>query len=170
KSAALMLAAYGLPKLPRAGQWTAVRINGSTSEASPVDPRHGMPVIKRTGQPKYIFRDPGDVNLSKPDHFGFLMSTATSRVLFPEPSVSDVPLEKGKLLTEPPFVADPYSLVQATSQFPRPTYALRCVESPLFNISDEDEWRLTNPDFTFSLQAPGLAKGGEWEITRGFSP
>lgn len=169
-SAALMLAAYGLPKLPRAGQWTAVRINGSTSEASPVDPRHGMPVIKRTGQPKYIFRDPGDVNLSKPDHFGFLMSTATSRVLFPEPSVSDDPLEKGKLLTEPPFVADPYSLVQATSQFPRPTYALRCVESPLFNISDKDEWRLTNPDFNFILQAPDLAKGGEWNMKRGFVP
>ena len=170
KSAALMLAAYGLPKLPRAGQWTAVRINGSTSEASPVDPRHGMPVIKRTGQPKYIFRDPGDVNLSKPDHFGFLMSTATSRVLFPEPSVSDDPLEKGKLLTEPPFVADPYSLVQATSQFPRPTYALRCVESPLFNISDKDEWRLTNPDFNFILQAADLAKGGEWDMKRGFVP
>jgi hypothetical protein len=167
---ALMLAAYGLPKLPRAGQWSAVRINSSTSEASPVDPRHGMPVVKRTGQPKYIFRDPGDVNLSKPDDFGFLMSTATSRVLFPEPSVSDDPLEKGKLLTEPPFVADPYSLVQATSQFPRPTYALRCVESPLFNISDKDEWRLTNPDFNFILQAADLAKGGEWDMKRGFVP
>ena len=61
---ALMVAAYGSPKLPRAGQWTAVRINGSTFEASPVDPRHGMPVIRRTGQP-YTFREPGDANRSK---------------------------------------------------------------------------------------------------------
>jgi hypothetical protein len=167
---ALMLAAYGLPKLPRAGQWTIVRINGSTSEASPVDSRHGMPVIRRTGQSTYNFRDPGDVNLSKPDEYGFLMSTETSRVLFPKPLVSVDPIDKGKLRTEPPFVADPYSLVQATSQFPRPTYALRCVESPLFNISDKDEWRLTNPNFTFSTPAQGLAKGGEWEITRGFKP
>ncbi len=84
--------------------------------------------------------------------------------------MADSPIEKGKLRAEPPYVADPYSLVQTTSQFPRPTYALRCVESPLFNISDDDQWRLTNPNFTFSLQAPGLAKGGEWEITRGFKP
>jgi hypothetical protein len=169
KSTALMLAAYGLPKLPRAGQWSVVRINNSTSEASPVDPRHGVPVIRRTGQPTYNFRDPGDVNHSKHDDFGFLMSTETSRVLFPNPLVD--PLKPGTLRTAAPFVADPYSLVQATSQFPRPTYALHCVESPLFNISNDDQWRLTNPNFAFSPPpAPGLAKGGEWEITRGFKP
>lgn len=165
---ALMLAAYGLPKLPRAGQWSVVRINNSTSEASPVDPRHGVPVIRRTGQPTYVFRDPGDVNHSKHDDFGFLMSTDTSRVLFPNPLVD--PLKPGTLQTAAPFVADPYSLVQATSQFPRPTYALRCVESPLFNISNDDQWRLTNPNFTFSPPALGLAKGGEWDIARGFDP
>ena len=165
---ALMLAAYGLPKLPRAGQWSAVRINGSTSEASPVDPRHGIPIVRRTGQPAYIFRDPGDVRLSQPDDFGFLMSTATSRVLFPKPSVN--PLEAGTLRTAAPHVADPYSLVQSSSQFPRPTYALRCTELPLFNISGDDQWRLTNPNFNFIQPAPELAKGGEWALTRGFDP
>lgn len=162
----LILAAYGLPKLPRAGQWSAVRINGSTSEASPVDPRHGVPIIRRTGKPTYIFLDPGDANRSKPDEFGFLMSTATSRVLFPKPSLN--PGEVGTLRTGSPSVADPYSLVQSTSQFPRPTYALRCAELPLFNISDQDQWRLTNPSFTFTKPASDLAKGGEWAITRGF--
>jgi hypothetical protein len=165
---ALMLAAYGLPKLPRAGQWSAVRLNSSTAEASPVDPRHGVPIIRRTGQPAYIFRDPGDAKRSKPDEFGFLMSTATSRVLFPKPTVN--PLEAGTLRTAAPAVADPYSLVQATSQFPRPTYALRCTEAPLFNISSDDEWRLTNPNFNFIQPAPDLAKGGEWALTRGFDP
>jgi len=165
---ALMLAAYGLPKLPRAGQWSAVRINSSTSEASPVDPRHGMPVIRRTGQPTYIFRDPGDVNRSQPDEFGFLMSTATSRVLFPKPSVD--PNQPGVLATDKANVADPYSLVQSTSAFPRSTYALRCKELPRFNISTDNQWRLANPNFTFDKPAPDLAKGGEWAITRAFDP
>ena len=40
-----VVAAYGSPKLPRAGQWSAVSINSATGEAAPVDPRHGMPVI-----------------------------------------------------------------------------------------------------------------------------
>jgi len=165
---ALMLAAYGLPKLPRAGQWSAVRINSSTSEASPVDPRHGMPIIRRTGQPTYIFRDPGDAKRSSPDEFGLLMSTATSRVLFPKPSVN--PSQPGLLATDKPNVADPYSLVQSTSAFPRPTYALRCKETARFNISADDQWRLANPEFTFDVPAADLAKGGEWAITRGFDP
>jgi len=168
KPIALMLAAYGLPKLPRAGQWSAVRINGSTSEASPVDPRHGIPLIRRTGQKKYIFVDPGDVNRSKRDEFGFLMSTATSRVLFPKPSVD--PDEAGTLRTAAPNVADPYSLVQSTSQFPRPNYALRCDGLPVFSISSADQWKLTNPNFKFIKPAQELAKGGEWDMSRGFDP
>jgi hypothetical protein len=168
KPTALMLAAYGLPKLPRAGQWSAVRINGSTSEASPVDPRHGIPLIRRTGQKKYLFVDPGDVNRSSRDEFGFLMSTATSRVLFPKPSID--PDEAGTLRTAAPNVADPYSLVQATSQFPRPNYALRCTELPVFSVSTGGEWKLTNPNFKFIKPAQELAKGGEWDMSRGFDP
>jgi hypothetical protein len=165
---ALMLAAYGLPKLPRAGQWSAARINSSTSEASPVDPRHGVPIIRRTGQPTYIFREPGDAKRSNPDEFGFLMSTPTSRILFPKPAID--PNQRGVLITDKPHVADPYSLVQSTSVFPRPTYALRCKETPRFNISADNQWRLTNSNFTFDTPAPELAKGGEWAITRGFDP
>ena len=167
KNPALMLAAYGLPKLPRAGQWSAARINGSTSEASPVDPRHGVPIIRRTGQKKYIFQEPGDVKRSNPDGFGFLMSTPTSRVLFPKP-VIDLDQPAGVLITDKPHVADPYSLVQSTSVFPRPTYALRCQQTPQFNISNDNQWRLTNSNFTFVDPSSDLAKGGEWDITRGF--
>jgi len=165
---ALMLAAFGLPKLPRAGQWSAVRINSSTSEASPVDPRHGVPLIRRTGQPAYIFQDPGDAKRSKPDEFGLLMSTPTSRVLFPKPSID--PNQPGVLATDKANVADPYSLVQSTSAFPRPNYALRCKETPRFHISADNEWRLASPNFTFDKPAPDLAKGGEWAITRAFDP
>jgi hypothetical protein len=163
---ALMLAAYGLPKLPRAGQWSAVRINKTTSEASPVDPRHGMPVIKRTSEQSYTFREPGDVNLSKHDEFGLLMSTATSRVLFPQPSID--PDQLGSLSTANPIVADPYSLAQSTSQFPRPTYALRCVQPAILRISADNQWRIDNPTFFFNQPAPDLAKGGDWAVKRGF--
>jgi hypothetical protein len=162
---ALMLAAYGSPKLPRAGQWSSVRINGNTLEASPVDPRHGIPVIRRPGQP-YTFRDPGDVKRSMPDEFGLLMSTPTSRVLFPKPSVD--PNQPGRLTTDKANVADPYSLAQSTSSFPRPTYALRCKQIPQFNISADNQWRLNNPNFTFDEPAQDLAKGGEWAMTRAF--
>jgi len=168
KNPALMLAAYGLPKLPRAGQWSAARINGSTSEASPVDPRHGVPIIRRTGQKKYVFLEPGDVKRSQPDQFGFLMSTSTSRLLFPKPEID--PDQPGVLTTDKPQVADPYSLVQSTSVFPRPAYALRCQQTPQFNISDDNQWRLTNSSFKFDTPNSDLAKGGEWEITRGFNP
>jgi len=163
---ALILAAYGLPKLPRAGQWTAARINGSTSEASPVDPRHGVPIIRRAGEQTYMFREPGQAKRSKPDEFGFLMSTPTSRVLFPKPLID--PGREGVLITDKPHVADPYSLVQSTSVFPRPTYALRCNQIPQFNISNDNQWRLTNSNFTFADPTADLAKGGEWDITRGF--
>lgn len=162
---ALVLGAYGSPKLPRAGQWSTVRINGSTLEAAPVDPRHGLPVIRRPGQP-YTFREPGDVKRSTPDEFGLLMSTETSRVLFPKPSVD--PNRPGELATDKASVADPYSLVQSTSVFPRPTYALRCAETPVFNISADSQWRLTNPNFSFAPPTPDLAKGGEWDIKRGY--
>lgn len=163
----LVVGAYGSPKLPRAGQWSTVRINGTTLEASPVDSRHGMPVIRRPGQP-YTFREPGDVQRSNADEFGFLMSTPTSRVLFPKPSVD--PNKPEELVTDKAHVADPYSLVQSTSVFPRPTYALRCNETPLFNISAENEWRLSNSNFTFTTPATDLVKGGEFTITRGFAP
>jgi hypothetical protein len=40
------IAVYGAPTMPRAGQWSAVRIDRATSHVSTVDSRHGMPVIQ----------------------------------------------------------------------------------------------------------------------------
>ena len=42
-AAGFAVAVYGGPTLPRAGQWSAVRIDGSTSDVSTVDARRGMP-------------------------------------------------------------------------------------------------------------------------------
>ena len=162
------LAAYGSPTLPRAGQWSAVRIDGATSDVSPVDPRHGMPVIHRPGQP-CTFRDPADARLvrNRPAaEYGLLMSTHASRVLFPKPSID--PAQPGRLRSAPPLMADPTCLLQGSGAFPRAALALQAKEQGLFDISPVNTWRLTQPDFTFVPPLPGVASGGGWDMQRHF--
>lgn len=159
-----VLAAYGSPKLPRAGQWSAVRVKATTLEAAPVDPRHGMPVI-RTGT-AYRFLDPADAQRFNPDGYGFLMSTPASRVLFPSPSID--PNAGGRLTTAKPLVADPCALVQSSGAFPRSNFALRCQQAAEFSISPDNAWRLLNGNFVFDAPVPDLAKGGDWLIQRAF--
>jgi hypothetical protein len=160
-----VVAAYGSPKLPRAGQWSAVSVSNA-GEASAVDPRRGIPVIRLTGKP-YTFRDPADANRGHPaTEYGLLMTTPTSRVLFPVPSVN--PLEPGVLRTAAPAVADPMALAQATGVFPRGVYALRAAQAAAFDISGLNDWRMSNPGFDLTAPLPDLAKGGEWAIQRLF--
>ena len=128
------MAVYGAPAMPRAGQWTTVRIDGKTSDVSPVDPRHGLPVVRRPGQP-YTFREPSDgrKTLGAKAEFGFLFATPSSRVLFPKPSID--PDRPNELTGAPPLMADPVSLLQASSAFPRAAFALRGRGLPRFAIS-----------------------------------
>ncbi len=107
----------GRPKLPRAGQWTAVKIDPATSEVVPLDPRRGVPVVRRGTQP-YVFREPSDARRTTANvRYGLLMSTQASRVLFPQPRIDPAPSRK--IAFDPPSLADPYSLVQSTAIFPR---------------------------------------------------
>ena len=160
-----VVAAYGSPRLPRAGQWSAVSVSNN-GEASPVDPRQGIPVIRLNAN-AYTFRDPSQANATRPaTEYGFLMSTATSRLLFPKPSID--PGKPGMLLTAAPSVADPTAMSQSTGVFPRGVYALGCVEPASFSISKDNAWRLVNQKFTLNPPQPDLAKGGEWTIERGF--
>lgn len=162
------VAAYGSPTLPRAGQWSAVRIDGATSDISPVDPHHGIPVIQRPGQ-AYTFRDPADARRNHPSaDYGLLMSTPTSRVLFPRPRVD--PGQAGRLTSAPPMMADPTCLLQGSSSFPRAAFVLGAKESPQFDISDANQWRLSNPDFSFEPPLPGVASGAGWDLQRSFVP
>ena len=100
--------------------------------------------------------------------YGFLMSTSSSRVLFPTPTVDVGPLHI--LRTAAPAVADPLALAQSTGAFPRGLYALRCKQAAQFDISDSNDWRLTNPVFEVIPPATDFAKGAEWAIQRGGSP
>ncbi len=160
------VAIHGTPKLPRAGQWSAVRIDGRTSDVSAVDARRGLPVVRRPGQP-CTFRDAADARRNSPSaEYGLLLTTPASRVLFPKPTVN--PDEPGRLRSAPPLMADPVSLLQASGAFPRAAFALRGMEAPLFDVSSANEWLLDNPDFSFDPPSPDLASGADWAMTREF--
>lgn len=165
-----VVAAYGAPTLPRAGQWSAVRIDGATSDVSALDPRHGLPLIQRTGQ-AYRFRDPVDARLTARQplaEYGLLMSTPSARVLFAKPTVG--PARAGPLSSAPPLLADPSCLLQASGAFPRAAFALAAKELPSFSISEASAWTLSNPDFTFTPPLPAVASGAAWDLQRRFLP
>jgi hypothetical protein len=169
KQIGFAVAVVGSPKLPRAGQWNVMRIDPATREVSPVDPRRGVPVV-RVGLGVYRFREPSDARLTNPRiQHGLLLSTESSRVLFPQPFVSLAP-PGGKLEFDlPPVMADPYSLVQSTGHFPRPGFGLGLKEKALFHIADDNHWRIDAPEFNIdTIPAPGLMQGGDWGITRGY--
>ena len=157
------VAALGLPKLPRAGQWSAVRIDPATSEATPIDARRGVP-IARLGAGDYVFREAADVRRTPKTVYGFLMATDTSRALFPHPRI--VAAQPGTLASDKPLLADPYSLCQASGAFPRPAFALRAQQAPVFTVADDDHWKIENPEFTFDKPLGDLLKGGEWAMSR----
>ena len=163
------VAVVGSPKLPRAGQWNVMRIDPSTRDVTPVDPRRGVPII-RTGAQPYRFREPADARRTKPrvEH-GLLMATESSRVLFAQPAID--PAQAGRIQFDlPAIMADPYSLVQSTGQFPHPSLALQLKEKALFHVALDNAWRMDNPNFNIDTAPAGrLMKGGEWGIDRAYS-
>ena len=159
--------AYGMPDLPRAGQWSAIRIDGRTSDVAAVDAGRGVPVSRAPGAP-YVFRDPAEVRLgSAKAEYGLLVTTPSSRVLFPKPTVD--PGRVGTLASDPPRLADPLALVQASGSFPRAAFVMAGKEPAAFEISATNAWRLANPKFTFGAPAPDIASGGAWTLARKFS-
>jgi pimeloyl-ACP methyl ester carboxylesterase len=161
------IAVVGTPALPHAGQWNVMRIDASTREVSPVDSRRGVPIVRVGGQP-FRFREPSDARRTPHIEHGLLMATESSRVLFPQPSID--PGAAGQMRFDiPPVMADPYSLVQSTAQFPRPAFGLVFKETALFHIGADNLWRIDNPNFTVPNQPQGdLLKGGDWGINRSY--
>src|SRR6185503_4968406 len=137
----------------------------STLDTTPVDARCGTP-ISRLGSGDYRFREAADVRRTPKTMYGFLMATETSRALFPQPRIEAA--QPGKLFSDRPVLADPYSLCQASGVFPRPSFALRAHQSPVFDVTVDDHWKIENPDFTFDKPLPDLLKGGEWAMSRAY--
>ena len=159
------VAVVGTPALPHAGQWNVVRIDPSTREISPVDPRRGVPIV-RVGPDAFRFREPSDARRTPHLEHGFLMATDSSRILFPQPSVN--PAAAGQIQFDlPPVMADPYSLVQSTAQFPRPQFALNLDKAALFTVTADNRWQIADPNFHIATPPLGdLLKGGNWGISR----
>ncbi|MEO5735428.1 MAG: hypothetical protein ABIN96_12830, partial [Rubrivivax sp.] len=168
-NAGFVVAAYGSPVLPRAGRWSVVRIDGATADISPVDVRAGMPVVQGSGA-RYRFVDPTQVHQTRPTaEHGLLITTDSSRVLFPRPTVGTAVGQRGLLRCAPPLMADPVALVHASGQFPRSAFVLQGKAEPLFEISDANDWRLRSPDFPFDVPAKDLATGAGWSVQRLFA-
>jgi hypothetical protein len=161
------VAVVGTPVLPRAGQWNTVRIDPSTHEVTPVDPRRGVPIV-RVGAGPFRFREPADARRTPQIQHGFLMATESSRVLFPQPFINAG--AAGQMHFEvPPIMADPYSLVQSTAQFPRPQFALSLDKAALFTVTADNLWQIAEAHFT--IATPPLSdvlKGGDWGISRNY--
>ncbi len=161
------VALVGSPALPRAGQWTAVRFDPTSFEAAPIDARRGVPIVQNGSNP-YVFREPADARRTAPrTPYGLLMTTQSSRALFPQPEIKLS--QPGRIDCQPPLLADPYSLVQGTSAFPRATYALRLNEAAAFAVGNDNNWRIDNPTFTFTNPAANLLQGGEWKMDRAYN-
>jgi hypothetical protein len=162
------VAVVGAPKLPRAGQWTAVRIDPVTRAVSPIDPRRGVPLV-RDGAGPFRFREPADAcRKDARVEYALLMATESSRALFRKPKLE--PGRPGTVLFEAaPVLADPYSLVQATGSFPGPNGALELKEIPSFQVTADNLWRIDNETFTVANTPLGdLMKGGGWGMTRAY--
>ncbi len=162
------VAIVGAPKLPRAGQWTFVRLDAFTHEPAAVDAHRGVPLV-RNGSGPFHFREPSDTRLKNATiEYALLMATDTSRALFKTAKID--PGQPGKLLFDaPPLFADPHSLVQATGLFPRPNFALPLLEIPSFTISPQDLWRIDNDTFTLaSKPLKDFMQGSGWGLTRDY--
>lgn len=161
------VAAYGMPDLPSAGKWSAVRIDSLTSDISAIDAARGVPVSRVDGR-LFFFRDPADVHLeTAATDYGLLVTTPSSRVLFPKPTVD--PGQPGRLSSDPPRIADPLALVQASGNFPRAAFTMAAREGAEFDISANNVWQLVDPNFSFEAPLADIASGGAWTLARTFA-
>jgi hypothetical protein len=124
--AAVAVALYGTPRLPRDGAWSITRRAGSAATPTTVDPAQPIPLISApdtSSVPRWRLLDPSDVlQAATPGTvFGLLQGNGTSKTLFENPIVDAT----GKALSlDPaqgvpgPNLADIGALLGAADIFP----------------------------------------------------
>lgn len=162
------VATYGTPVLPRAGQWSVVRLRNlpvDRPEPEPVDPRRGVPLIRlgRAADPPsastgpHRFADPSDLlTLPAPTtDYALLLATQTFRVLFPRPKIE---LGARQITSDlPPLLADVHSMLQATGLFPRLNSAIAFPSNAYeLRLLDGDGMRLLPSPLSQSVPQPRL--------------
>jgi hypothetical protein len=106
----------GSPVLKGPGQWSVARVNNNSGVVEPIDPTHGIPLI-RSGAGPYRWADPADLFTNNPvSDYAFLFSSGAQRVLFPRPKINNLAAQITSI--KPPLLADPYALLKAPSLFP----------------------------------------------------
>jgi len=158
-----VVAVSGSPRLPRAGQWLPARIDGTTRDVAALDARRGLPVVRRSGEVAFTFRDPDKAYDPGGALYGLLMCAPSGRVLFAEPSITP---GDNKLRAQPPLIADPAALSQASGAFPRPQFALQASDEAVFDIDAADGWKLLRSSFPIAKTDSALASGSGWLLKR----
>lgn len=161
------VALMGTAKLPRAGQWTIVKVDPRSQTVSHVDPHRGVPFVRNLPDP-FRFREASDARLKDKSpgvEYALMMATESSRALFEQPNFD--PDKPGTLTFDvPPLLADPYSLVQSSGIFPGRSAVLQAKETSFFEISKDNLWRLDKANFNVEAPSEDFLKGGGWGLTR----
>jgi hypothetical protein len=161
--AAVAVALYGTPRLPRDGAWSITRRSSSANAPTTVDPAQPIPLISAPDThnvPQWRLLDPSDVlQAATPDTvFGLLQGSGTSKTLFENPIVQ----AGGKALSlDPtqgvpaPNLADVGALLGAADIFPNlanvlkiPTAATDALALVNDGFQKTFKWPIQNDDGT----------------------
>jgi hypothetical protein len=161
--AAVAVALYGTPHLPRDGAWSITRRGPSDTAPTAVDPTQPIPLVLAPdthGTPQWRLLDPSDVlqATTPATFFGLLQGTGSSKTLFENPIVEAA----GKALSlDPaqgvpsPNLADIGALLGAADIFPDlanvlkiPTAATDALALVSDGFSKTFPWTIQQPDGT----------------------
>lgn len=109
---------YGSPVIRGSGQWSIVNVDNGSRNVQPVDMKRGVPLIKRNNR-EYRWADA--IDLINPEaaqrDYAFLMAHDAQRFLLQRPKIEVNATNISS--TQPPRVADPYSMLESSGLFPR---------------------------------------------------
>jgi hypothetical protein len=152
-----VMAAWGMPQFAQGGQWSFLRQVGNGTAPELIDKNRGVPLIRAGAAPgppggPYRFADPED--LASPESpasdYGIVHATGTQRVFFPRPRIE--PATPDRITsTQPPVLADPYSLATAVGYFPRTDAAIPFPDSNYALVISGGNYRLDMPTSSFPV-------------------
>ncbi|TGB02556.1 hypothetical protein [Streptomyces sp. MZ04] len=164
------VAVHGSPHLPAAGQWSVVRVDGTTKAVEPVDAQLGVPLIRRNaaapGTPNthpYRWADPKHLFTPDPDaDYALLFAGETQRILYPRPKVGHDDTDITSDLE--PRLADPYTMLRAGGLFPPVDEAMK-LKAPYPLSLASGHLRLVPDEVSFQPpfgHAQRLVNGSAW--------
>jgi len=165
-----VMTSWGSPQFPTGGQWSFLVQTGAGTSPQTVDQSLGVPLIRSGPAPNpppltspYRFADP--VDLARPDNptsdYGIIHSTGTQRVFFPRPKI-ETTASNQITSTQPPVLADPYSLATAVGFFPRTDSAIPFPNNTYALVITGGNYKLQlpTPSFPVTVGQRTIAEAG----------